>query len=102
MDTDFHEIHMIGGYGFLRRKLKNSVQYPISHKKGRIQFCHPVPLSLENSNASQKLFFNVVLKNIVLFEKKFLMKNIQNLISTKKGYGARCTLSLKTVMSSHK
>ncbi len=40
--------------------------------------------SLKNSNVPQKLFFVVILENIISFRKNCCMKNIQNLISYKK------------------
>ncbi len=60
------------------------------------QKCHALPLNL---------FFEVNLENIVLVQKIVKSKNIQNLISYKKGYIDFCRQmppSLKMVMSPHK
>ncbi len=42
------------GMGFLRKKLKNCIWYPIYQKKGCINFCRPSSRSLKNGDAPQK------------------------------------------------
>ncbi len=58
---------------FLRKKLKNSIRYPISHRNGYINFCRPTSLSPKNSRAQKKLFFAVILKSIIVFFLKKLL-----------------------------
>ncbi len=41
-------------WGFLRKKLKNCIWYPIYQKKGYIHFCCPTPHSLKNGDVPQK------------------------------------------------
>ncbi len=69
---------------FLRKKFQSRIWYPISCRKDSIHFCRPIPHSLKNGHALQKLFFTVILENIVFFI--CYMKNIQNHISYKKVY----------------
>ncbi len=56
-------------WGFLRKKFQSRIRYSISHRKGYIHFCCQKRHSLKNSHATQKLFFVVILENIVFLEK---------------------------------
>ncbi len=56
-------------WDFSKKKFKNIIRHPISHTKGYIHFCCLTSHSLKNGHAPQKLFFAVILENIVFFEK---------------------------------
>ncbi len=66
----FHSAIMV----FFRKKFQSRILYPISHRRGYIHFSCPMPHSLKNCHAPQKLFFAVILKNIVFFEKNVKQK----------------------------
>ncbi len=69
--------------GFLlREKHKNSIEYPISHRKGYIHFCRPMPLSLKKGKI---IFRTVILKNIVFSKKLSNKKYSKPHFSQKKG-----------------
>ncbi len=54
---------------FLRKKIKDTTLWSMTHRKVYINFCHPTLHSLKNGHVSQNLFFSVILENIVFFEK---------------------------------
>ncbi len=58
---------------FKRKKLKNSIQYPISHRKGYTHFCHPTPRFPQKWLYTPKIIFRNNLKKI-FFSKKLLNK----------------------------
>ncbi len=93
------------GTGFFQKNILKP--YLVSHfpYKVYIHFCHRIPYSLKNDHAPQKLFFAVILKNIVLKKKYVIRKIFKTSFFTKKfilNFVARCPLPIKIVTSSHK
>ncbi len=92
-------------YGHWRR-----IQCPIFPWKGYIHFCRPTAHSLKNGHVPPKLFFAVILENIVSFfvfflEKIVIWKIFKTLFLKKKFFlifVARQPLPFKMVMPSHK
>ncbi len=59
-------------WGFLRKKLKNCIWYPIFPQKGYIHFCRPTPRFLKNGcPPPAKIIFQLFSK-ILFFSKKLL------------------------------
>ncbi len=53
--------------GVLGKKFQSRIWYPISHRKSYINCCRLTLHSQKNGHAPQKLFFAVILENIVFF-----------------------------------
>ncbi len=64
--------------GFLRKKPKNSIRYPISHRKRYIQCCCPTPVSVKNVHAP-RIIFRGYFGKYVFFSKKFLNEKYSKL-----------------------
>ncbi len=71
-------------WAFFKKKLKNHFRYPIFQRKGYIYFCGPTHHSFKNDHYLQKLIFEVILENIVFFEKIIKRKIFKTSFFTKK------------------
>ncbi len=74
-----------GGMRFFGEKTWKPYSVPhFLKKKGYIQFCRPKFRSLKKSHAPEKLFFAVILENVVFFKKIIKWKIFKTSMPTKK------------------